>query len=171
MVKGKSGIVVMVVLAILGTAVLTGAAATQVSQVVYITMSKACGCSAQPVQDVGRGGGPVFPGPRQALLKRIDYDTDREAAVPYIGEYHLIRLPALLFLDAQHLMLWRAVGEVAKEEVAAKSPNSAADTLDKEKVIMKKLQVLGPGLPQMHGIGQTDREAAKALAGIMKWKR
>ena len=120
MVKGKIGIVVMVVLAILGTAVLTGAAATQVSQVVYITKSKACGCSAKAVQDSDALVNRVFTGPRQALLKRIDYDTDRQAAVPYIGEYHLIRLPALLFLDAQHHMLWMAVGEVAKEDVAAK---------------------------------------------------
>jgi hypothetical protein len=46
MVRGKIGIVVLVVLAILGTAVLTSAAASQVSEVVYITRSKACGCSA-----------------------------------------------------------------------------------------------------------------------------
>jgi len=62
----------------------------------------------------------TFTGPRQALLKRIDYDTDRQAALPYIGEYRLIQLPALLFLDAQSHMLWMAVGEVAKEDVAAK---------------------------------------------------
>ena len=62
----------------------------------------------------------TFTGPRQALLKRIDYDTDRQAAVPYIGEYHLIQLPALIFLDGQEHLLWMAVGEVAKENVAAK---------------------------------------------------
>jgi hypothetical protein len=62
----------------------------------------------------------TFTGPRQSLLKRIDYDTDRQAAVPYIGEYHLIQLPALIFLDAQHHMLWMAVGNVAHENIAAK---------------------------------------------------
>jgi hypothetical protein len=120
MAKGKIGIIVIAVLAILGAAVLTSAAATQVSQVVYITRSKACGCSAKSVRAADALVNQTFTGPRQALLKRIDYDTDRQAAVPYIGEYRLIQLPALLFLDAQNRMLWMAVGEVAKEDVAAK---------------------------------------------------
>jgi hypothetical protein len=118
--KSKSGIIGIMLLAILGAAVLTHAAAAQVSQVVYITKSKACGCSAKSVHDADALVSQTFTGPRQALLKRIDYDTDRQAAVPYIGEYHLIRLPALIFLDAQKHMLWMAVGEVAKEDVAAK---------------------------------------------------
>ena len=67
-------------------------AAHRLSQVIYITRSKACGCSAKSVQ----------------------------AAVPYIGEYRLIRLPALIFLDAQHHLLWMAVGDVAQEDVAAR---------------------------------------------------
>jgi hypothetical protein len=92
----------------------------KLAQVVYITKSKACGCSAKTVQAADALVNRTFTGPRQALLKRIDYDTDRQAAVPYIGEYHLIQLPALLFLDAQSHMLWMAVGEVAKEDVAAK---------------------------------------------------
>ncbi|MHB9074902.1 MAG: hypothetical protein ACYC6G_15410 [Desulfobaccales bacterium] len=118
--KGKIGIIVIVVLAIVVMAVLTGAAATQVSQVVYITKSKACGCSAKSVRAADALVNQTFTGPRQALLKRIDYDTDRQAAVPYIGEYHLIQLPALIFLDGQNHMLWMAVGEVAKQDVAAK---------------------------------------------------
>ena len=92
----------------------------KLAEVVYITRSKACGCSAKTVQAADALVNQTFTGPRQALLKRIDYDTDRQAAVPYIGEYHLIQLPALLFLDAQSHMLWMAVGEVAKENVAAK---------------------------------------------------
>jgi hypothetical protein len=120
MTKGKFGIIGIMVLGILGAAVLTSAAATQVSQVVYITRSQACGCSARSVKAADAAIAQVFTGPRQALLKRIDYDTDRQAAVPYIGEYRLIQLPALLFLDAQKHMLWMAVGEVAKEDVAAK---------------------------------------------------
>ena len=118
--KRKIGVAGIVVLVILGAAVLTNAAATQVSQVVYITKSKACGCSAKTVHDADALVSRTFTGPRQALLKLIDYDTDRQAAVPYIGEYHLIQLPALIFLDGQKHMLWMAVGEVAKEDVAAK---------------------------------------------------
>ena len=92
----------------------------KLAQAIYITKSKACGCSAKTVQAADALVNRTFTGPRQALLKRIDYDTDRQAAVPYIGEYHLIQLPALLFLDAQSHLLWMAVGEVAKEDVAAK---------------------------------------------------
>ena len=118
--KGKFGVIITVVLAILGAAALAQAAPAKVSQVVYITRTKACGCSAKAVQAADALVNRTFTGPRQALLTRIDYDTDRQAAVPYIGEYRLIQLPALIFLDAQHRMLWMAVGEVAKEDVAAK---------------------------------------------------
>jgi hypothetical protein len=120
MTKGKLGIIGIMVAAILGAAVLTHAGPTRVSQVVYITRSKACGCSAKSVQTADALVNRTFTGARQALLKRIDYDTDRQAAVPYIGEYRLIQLPALLFLDDQNHMLWMAVGELAKEDVAAK---------------------------------------------------
>jgi hypothetical protein len=120
MTKGKIGIIGIMVVAILGAAVLTHAEPTKVNQVVYITRSKACGCSAKSVQAADALVNRTFTGPRQALLKRIDYDTDRQAAVPYIGEYRLIQLPAILFLDAQNHMLWMAVGEVAKQDVAAK---------------------------------------------------
>ena len=120
MTKGKIGVAGIVVLAILGAAVLTHAEPAKVSQVVYITKSKACGCSAKAVHGADALVNRTFTGPRQALLKLIDYDTDRQAAVPYIGEYHLIQLPALIFLDGQKHMLWMAVGEVAKEDVAAK---------------------------------------------------
>jgi hypothetical protein len=95
-------------------------AESKLAQVVYITKSKACGCSAKAVHDADALVKQTFTGPRQAFLKLIDYDTDREAAVPYIGEYHLIQLPALIFLDGQKHLLWMAVGEVAKEDIAAK---------------------------------------------------
>jgi hypothetical protein len=120
MTRGKIGIITIMVAAILGVAVLTQAEPAKVSQVVYITKSKACGCSAKSFHDADALVNRTFTGPRQALLKRIDYDTERQAAVPYIGEYRLIQLPALVFLDAQRHMLWMAVGEVAKEDVAAK---------------------------------------------------
>jgi hypothetical protein len=120
MVKGKFGVIGILVLVILGAAVLTHAEITKLAEVVYITRSKACGCSAKTVQAADALVNRTFSGPRQALLKRIDYDTDRQAAVPYIGEYHLIQLPALIFLDGQKHMLWMAVGEVAKEDVGSK---------------------------------------------------
>ncbi len=120
MTKGKISIIVIMVLVFLGAAVLTHAEPTKVNQVVYITKSKACGCSAKSVRKADALVNQVFTGPRQALLKRIDYDTDRQAAVPYIGEYHLMQLPALIFLDAQDHMLWMAIGNVADEDVAAK---------------------------------------------------
>jgi hypothetical protein len=95
-------------------------AEAKLAQVVYITKSKACGCSVKIVQAADALVNRTFAGPRQALLTRIDYDTDRQAAVPYIGEYHLIQLPALIFLDGQQHLLWMAVGEVGKEDVGAK---------------------------------------------------
>ena len=116
----KIGVIGIVILALLGVAGLTQAEPARVSQVVYITRSKACGCSAKTVQAADALVNRVFTGPRQALLKRIDYDTDRQAAVPYIGEYRLTQLPALLFLDAQNHLLWMAVGEVAKDDIAAR---------------------------------------------------
>jgi hypothetical protein len=95
-------------------------AEAKLAQVIYITRSKACGCSAKTVQAADALVNRTFTGSRQALLKRIDYDTERQAAVPYIGEYRLIQLPALIFLDGQKHLLWMAVGEVAKENLAAR---------------------------------------------------
>jgi hypothetical protein len=120
MIKRKFSVMVIAVLAIWSAVVLAQAQPAKVNQVVYITRSKACGCSAKTVHAADALVNQTFTGPRQALLKLIDYDTDRQAAVPYIGEYHLIQLPALIFLDGQKHMLWMAVGEVAKEDVAAK---------------------------------------------------
>ena len=94
-------------------------AESKVAQVIYITKSKACGCAAKTVQDADALVNRTFTGPRQALLTRIDYDTDRQAAVPYIGEYRLIQLPALLFLDGQSHLLWMKAGELNEPELAA----------------------------------------------------
>jgi len=120
MLRGKIGVIGIAVLAILGAAVLSQAAPTKLSQVVYITRSKACGCSAKSVNAADAVIARVFAGPRQALLKRIDYDTDRQAAVPYIGQFRLIQLPALLFLDSQGNLLWSAIGNVETQQVAQK---------------------------------------------------
>ncbi len=114
-----AAILTTVVLGMIGPSA-SYSAGGKLAQVVYITKSKACGCSAKKVQDADALVNRTFTGSQQALLKRIDYDTDRQAAVPYIGEYHLIQLPALLFLDNQMHLLWMAVGEVAKENIAAK---------------------------------------------------
>jgi len=120
----KTNLIILAVLTtfLLGVTELTSSygAEAKLAQVIYITKSKACGCAAKTVQAADALVNQTFTGPRQALLTRIDYDTDRQAAVPYIGEYRLIQLPALLFLDGQKHMLWMAVGEVAKEDIAGK---------------------------------------------------
>jgi hypothetical protein len=122
--KAKTKLIMVTVLATLlgglsGPTFSHGAEA-KLAQVIYITRSKACGCSAKSVQAADAAIARVFTGPRQTLLKRIDYDTERQAAVPYIGEYRLIRLPALIFLDGQKHLLWMAVGEVAPKDITAK---------------------------------------------------
>ena len=119
----KTNLIILAVVAtLLGVSGLTVSygANPKLAEVIYITRSKACGCSAKNVQAADALVNQTFTGPRQALLKRIDYDTERQAAVPYIGEYRLIQLPALIFLDAQHHLLWLAVGDVAHENLAAK---------------------------------------------------
>ena len=120
----KTDLIILAVLTTLlwGVTELTPAygAEAKLAQVIYITKSKACGCAAKKVQAADALVNRTFTGPRKALLTRIDYDTDRQAAVPYIGEYRLIQLPALLFLDGQERMLWMAAGEVANEDVAAR---------------------------------------------------
>jgi hypothetical protein len=122
--KVKINLIVVALLAMLlgglSGAPSAAAAEAKLTEAVYITRSKACGCSAKSVHAADALVNRTFAGPRQALLKRIDYDTDRQAAVPYIGEYRLIQLPALIFLDAQHHMLWMAVGNVANQDVAGK---------------------------------------------------
>jgi hypothetical protein len=66
---------------ILGATGLVNAEPGKVSQVIYITKSKACGCSAKAVQAADALVNQTFSGPRLVLLNRIDYDTDRQAAV------------------------------------------------------------------------------------------
>jgi len=110
--KVKIGVIGIIFLALLVTASMTHAEAAKLGQAVYITRSKACGCSAETVKLVDKAVNQVFSGPRQALLKRIDYDTERQAAVPYIGEFRLIQLPALLLLDSQGRLLWSAQGGI-----------------------------------------------------------
>lgn len=110
--QGRVSVIVFAILAIIGAADRAHAEPAKLGQVVYITRSKACGCAAETVKLVDKVVSQVFSGPRQSLLKRIDYDTDRQAAVPYIGEFRLVQLPALLLLDSQGHLLWSAIGRV-----------------------------------------------------------
>src|SRR3990167_4219859 len=56
----------------------------KLAQVVYIPLSKACGCALTACQAGDIVVGNVFKGARKALLKRIDYSTNKESAKVYI---------------------------------------------------------------------------------------
>jgi len=116
----KLGVMLLAVVFILGTAAWAYPEEPKLKEVVYITMSKACGCSGKRIKAADAVVGQVFTGARQAFLKRIDYSTDRQAAVPYIGQFRLIQLPALLFLDARGNLLWSAIGDVEQDQVIEK---------------------------------------------------
>lgn len=92
----------------------------KLAQVVYITLTKACGCTLVICQAGDIVVGNVFNGPRQAILKRIDYSTDKEAAKVYIKKYRVTQAPALLFLDTQGNLLWTKAGELNEKEIADK---------------------------------------------------
>jgi hypothetical protein len=89
----------------------------RLAQVIYITKSEDCGCDNKRYMSADAAVDHVFAGPRRQLLKRIDYSTEHQTAVPYIGEYRLNMLPALLFLDAQGHLLWSSLGNVFEKEV------------------------------------------------------
>ena len=89
----------------------------KLSQVVYITLTKACGCTLVICQAGDIVVGNVFSGARQSLLKRIDYSTDKETAKVYIKKYRVTQAPALLFLDAQGNLLWTKAGELNEQEI------------------------------------------------------
>ena len=92
----------------------------KLAQVVYITLSKACSCTLELCQAGDIIVGNVFSGERNALLKRIDYSTDKEAGRVYVKKYHITQAPALLFLDAQGNVLWMALGELAEKDITEK---------------------------------------------------
>ncbi|MBU4232076.1 MAG: hypothetical protein KKD99_00320 [Proteobacteria bacterium] len=117
----KTKIVVLAVTLLLGIA---GPAASygeqpRLTQVVYITLTKACGCTLVICQAGDIVVGNVFNGARQSLLKRIDYSTDKEAARVYLKKYRVTQAPALLFLDAQGNLLWMRAGELSEPGIAA----------------------------------------------------
>ena len=91
----------------------------RVTQVIYITLTKACGCTLAICQAGDIVVGNVFNGARKSLLKRLDYSTDKEAARVYIKKYGVTQAPALLFLDAQGNQLWMRAGELSEPEITA----------------------------------------------------
>ena len=92
----------------------------QLSRVVYVTTSKACGCTLERCQAGDALVNQVFAGARPGLMQRLDYARDKDKAKEYIKKYHLFALPALLFLDEQGNLLWSAVGELAGQPLAEK---------------------------------------------------
>jgi hypothetical protein len=118
--KGKLVILAVGATLILSMVNLSGAYGTQpkLAQAVYITLSKACSCTLVLCQAGDIVVGNVFNGARQALLKRIDYSTDKDTAKVYIKKYRVTQAPALLFLDAQGNLLWMKAGELNEQEIA-----------------------------------------------------
>jgi hypothetical protein len=123
-VKKKTGVLIFVPL-LLALFLLThqprATAAPKLSQVIYLTLSQACGC----ILDRCKAGDwvveKVFNGSRQSLLVRIDYSTEKGKAREYIKKYRITMPPAMIFLDAQGNELWRAMGdEVDYDKVQAK---------------------------------------------------
>lgn len=92
-------------------------AAPRLARVVYLTTTKACGCTLDLCKAADGIVAQVFADARQPLLQRLDYARDKTTARDYIRKYHLYTIPALLFLDAQGNLLWSAVGELRKEEI------------------------------------------------------
>jgi hypothetical protein len=95
-------------------------ASPKVAHVVYLTTSKACGCTLKLCKAGDELVAQVFTGPRLPLLERLDYVKDKDQARSYIQEYHLYSLPVLLFLDDRHNLLWSRAGELKKAEIIGK---------------------------------------------------
>jgi hypothetical protein len=92
----------------------------KIAQVVYITTSKACGCTLKLCKAGDQMVDQIFTDARTTLLKRIDYARNPEAARGYIAEHHLYTIPSLLFLDARGNLLGCLVGEFKKEDIMNK---------------------------------------------------
>lgn len=97
-----------------------GAAEPKLDQVIYVTVSKACGCTLDRCQAGDLVVETAFAGERQGLLKRLDYSTDKETARQYIKKYRLTMPPSLIFLDAQGNLLWRTEGDLDYDTVLEK---------------------------------------------------
>jgi len=95
-------------------------APAKIALVVYITTSKACGCTLELCQAGDQLIGQIFANGREVPLERLDYGKDPEAAKGFIMDYRLITLPALLFLDSRGNLVARWQGLLPKEEILAK---------------------------------------------------
>jgi len=115
----KTVFAILMILAVALSSILSSAEQPKLAQVVYITLTKVCGCILERCQAGDIAVGNVFNGTKQNLLKRIDYSTDKDTAKVYIKQYRVTQAPALLFLDAQGNLLWMAVGELNEQEIAA----------------------------------------------------
>jgi len=93
---------------------------SKLAQAVYITLSKACGCTLDRCKAGDWVVEKVFVGDKQGLLKRIDFSTERDLAREYVAKYRLAMPPSLLFLDKDGNLLWRADGELDLDQVASK---------------------------------------------------
>ena len=100
--------------------VMAGAPQSKLTRVVYVTTTKACACTLKRCQVADAVVAQVFSGARQRLLTRLDVATNKDVARPYIQNYRVFALPALLMFDAQGKLLWSAQGELDKDEVAFK---------------------------------------------------
>ena len=122
--QGKVVFPLILWLAALAMASATAGAAAdkspQLARVVYLTTTKACGCTLERCQAGDVLVNQVFAGARPGLLQRLDYAQDKGKAKELIKRYHIFALPALLFLDAQGNLLWSAVGELAGQPLAEK---------------------------------------------------
>ena len=116
----KTFFTILLILAVLLSNTASFAGQPKLVQVVYITLTKACSCTLVICQAGDIVVGNVFNGPKQGLLKRIDYSTDKETAKVYIKKYRVTQAPALLFLDAKGNLLWTKAGELNEKEVADK---------------------------------------------------
>jgi hypothetical protein len=116
----KTVFAILLILAVALSNTVSFAEQPKLAQAVYITLTKACGCTLTICQAGDIVVGNVFNGARQSLLKRIDYSTDKETAKVYIKKYKVTRAPALLFLDAQGNLLWTRAGELNEKEIADK---------------------------------------------------
>ena len=121
MIKSRR-IILIVLVAVMPVGIYAPIAASgdqpKVAQVVYITLTKACGCALTACQAGDIVVGNVFNGARKALLKRVYYSTNKEAAKVYIKKYRLTQAPVLLFLDAKGNLLWTKAVDLDEKEIA-----------------------------------------------------
>jgi len=92
----------------------------KLTQVVYLTTSKACGCLLETCKAGDKVMAEVFVDARLPLLERVDMARDRGTFSHYMKEYRLVTIPAVIFLDQEGNLLWSAVGPLHKDDIIAK---------------------------------------------------